>query len=96
MLDTLTRPASTGPNNVVTLSGSTGVGDQPVAEVVDYCEKLLADARSGALRAVATAEVRQGGKVGHGFAYGSYQLWTLGGAVLILQSLFADKFKELT
>ncbi len=81
-------------SNVVTIKGSTGVGEQPVEEVIDYCEKLLADARSGALRAVATAEVRQGGAISHGFAYGAYMIWTLGGAVLVLQSLFAEKFKN--
>ncbi len=81
-------------SNVITIGGSSGVGEQPVAEVVSYCEKLLADARSGALRAVATAEVRQGGAISHGFAYGAYMIWTLGGAVLVLQSLFAEKFKN--
>ena len=80
--------------NVVTINGSSGIGEQPVAEVVSYCEKLLADARSGALRALATAEVRQGGAISHGFAYGAYMIWTLGGAVLVLQSLFAEKFKN--
>ena len=80
--------------NVVTINGSSGIGEQPVAEVVSYCEKLLADARSGALRALATAEIRQGGAISHGFAYGAYLIWQLGGAVLVLQSLFAEKFKN--
>lgn len=81
-------------DNVVTIGGSTGVGEQPVEEVVSYCEKLLADARSGALRAVATAEVRRGGTISHGFAYGAYMIWTLAGAVLVLQNLFIEKFKN--
>ena len=80
--------------NVVTINGSSGIGEQPVAEVVSYCEKLLADARSVALRALATAEVRQGGAISHGFAYGAYLIWQMGGAVLVLQSLFAEKFKN--
>ena len=85
-------PQITG--NIVALKGIAAPGEQPVGEVISYCEKLLADARSGALRAVATAEVRQGGAISHGFAYGASMIWTLGGAVLVLQSLFVDKFKN--
>jgi hypothetical protein len=45
-------------------------GAQPVPEVVEFIEEILADAKCGGIQSIAVAYVRPGNITGYGFAVG--------------------------
>ena len=75
---------------VVSLGGaSIPEANEPEPAVVQYLETLLAEARAGRIRAVATCEVTSSGSVCHGWALGPLTDVAMGGAMLRLQHALA-------
>jgi hypothetical protein len=76
-------------SNVIKL-GSDVLQGEPSAELIETIERLLEMAKSGHLRAIAYATIRECDVVGTGWDGTAGTRYSLGSAIMMLQSRYAE------